>query len=265
MHRNLFATSAAALTLLIATGASAQQAQQTQPQQQAQQQPQVAEQCMADIGEFSQQAARSGYGAAGPEGYGAAPPVGGWYGTYGPRRELNALLVAAEVFARDGREEACQTVLSELRDMHDQRMAQLEQAGIDPAEVGSWRQEQLALAQPVGEVEGTLRVDNIIGADVRNLKDEDLGDIDDVVLDDQGRVSYVLIGRGGFFGLGQDLVPVRWQDLQALPQMDTFVLDVPQEVFEDAPTIDREVFADLESYGQQREQIDAFWQQHRQG
>jgi hypothetical protein len=137
MRRNLLATSAAALALLITTGAGAQQAQPTQEpgQQLTAGQPQIAEQCMADIGEFSQQAVQSGYGMAGPEGYGATPPVGGWYGTHGPRRELGALLVAAEIFARNGREEACQTVLGELREMHDERMAQLEQAR-HPARAG---------------------------------------------------------------------------------------------------------------------------------
>ena len=102
--------------LLIATGASAQQTDQ-------QQQPQIAEQCMADIGEFVQQSAEAGYGVVGPPGYGEPAPAGGWYGTFGPRREMGAVLTAAEVFARHGREEACQTVLAELRDIQEQRMA----------------------------------------------------------------------------------------------------------------------------------------------
>ena len=274
MRRNVFATSAAAAALLIAAGASAQQTQQ-QPQQQGQQQqaqqtqqqqqPQVAEQCMADLREFGQEAARTGYGAMGPAGYGARAPVGGWYGTYGPRRELDALLVAAEVFARSGREEACQTVLSEIRDMRDQRMARLEEAGIPPEEVQTWRQERLALAQPVEEVGGALRVENILGADIRNLRDEDLGDIEDVVFDDRGRISYVLLSRGGFLGIGQDMVPVPWEDLRAIPELDTFVLDVQEEVLEQAPTVDREVFADLESYGQRQQEIDSYWQQEMRG
>lgn len=261
MTSNRLAASVAAGALLIASNAFAQQTQQTQ----AGQQPQIAEQCMADIREFSQQSAETGYGVAGPPGYGAAAPVGGWYGTYGPRRGMNAVLAAAEVFARDGREEACQDVLAELRDMQEQRLAQLEEAGIPPEEVQSWRQELLVNAQPVGEMGGTIRIDNVLGADVRNLQDEDLGDIEDVVLDDQGNLSYVLIGRGGFFGLGQDLVPVRWQDLRAVPDADTFVLDVDEEVLEQAPTVDRDAFADSDAYGQQQTEIDSYWDQQLQG
>jgi PRC-barrel domain len=259
MRHILLATSATA-ALLIATDASAQQTPTIQ-----QQQPQIAEQCMADIREFSQQAAETGYGVVGPPGYGAQAPVGGWYGTYGPRREMDAVLMAAQVFAQNGREEACQTVLAELRDMREQRIAQLQEAGIPPEEVQTWRQERLVAAQPVAELGGRIRIENVLGADVRNFQDEDLGDIEDVVLDDQGDLSYVLVGRGGFFGLGEDLVPVRWQDLSAVPDLDTFVLDVPEQAFEQAPAVDRDVFADADSYAQRRDEIEAFWNEHLQG
>jgi hypothetical protein len=248
-----------AVALLSVTSASAQQTQQ------AQQQPQIAEQCMADIRDFAQESAETGYGVGGPAGYGEPAPVGGWYGTYGPRREMSAVLAAAEVFARDGREEACQNVLAELRDLQEQRLAQLEEAGIPPEEVQSWRQELLVSAQPVSEIGGNIRIENVLGADVRNLRDQDLGDVEDVVLDEEGDLAYVLVGRGGFFGVGQDLVPVRWQDLRAVPDADTFVLDIEEDVFEQAPAVDRDVFADSDSYAQRRVEIDSYWDEHLQG
>jgi hypothetical protein len=287
MPFNPLATSVAAGALLIVTSAAAQQAQQTQQGQQTQ----IAEQCLQDMRELSREMVEAGYGIGGPAGYGvadpaamgdpavagdpvaigapggygAAAPAGGWYGTYGPRRGMNTVLAAAEVFALNGREEACQNVLAELRDMHEERLAQLEEAGISPDEVRGWRQELLIQAQPVGELGGTIRIDNVLGSDLRNLQDEDLGDIEDVVLDEQGNLAYVLVGRGGFFGLGRDLVPVRWQDLRAVPGADTFVLNVDEETFEQAPAVDRDRFADTESYGQRREEIDSYWDQQLQG
>jgi uncharacterized protein YrrD len=105
----------------------------------------------------------------------------------------------------------------------------------------------------------------VLGADVRNLQDEDLGDIEDVVLNEQGNIAYVLVGRGGFFGVGQDLVPVRWQDLRSVPNADTFVLDVGQEVLEQAPAVDRDAFADSDAYAQRRSEIDAYWDEQLQG
>jgi hypothetical protein len=63
MTSNRLATSVTAMALLSVTSATAQQTQQAQ---QAQQQPQIAEQCMADISEFAQQSAETGYGVGGP-------------------------------------------------------------------------------------------------------------------------------------------------------------------------------------------------------
>lgn len=120
-------------------------------------------------------------------------------------------------------------------------------------------------AQPVDELERTIRIENVLGADVRNLQDEDLGDIEDVVLDQQGDIAYVLVGRGGFFGVGQDLVPVRWQDLRAVPDLDAFVLEVDEQAFEQAPVVDRDVFADTDAYAQRRGEIDSFWEEQVQG
>ena len=262
MITNRLATSVTAVALLSVTSAAAQQTQQAQ---QAQQQPPIAEQCMADISEFAQQSAETGYTVGGPPGYGDPAPVGGWYGTYGPRREMSAVLAAAEVFARNGREEACQNVLAELRDMQEQRLAQLEEAGIPPEEVQSWRQELLVNAQPVSELGATIRIENVLGADVRNLRDQDLGDIKDVILDEDGDLTYVLVGRGGFFGIGQDFVPARWQDLRSVPNADTLVLDIEEDVFAQAPAVDRDVFADSDSYAQRRDEIDSYWDQHLQG
>jgi hypothetical protein len=274
MRRATFATSTIA-AMLLSSAAFAQQQTQEQPaqQQQAQQQQQpmqqpaqmqMAEQCLADIQRFSERARQDGYGLVGPADPALDPPPGGWgWGAahVGPRRDLQAGLQAAHVFARHGMEEECQMVLAALDQLYQQRMAQLEEAGIPPDEMVTWRQEQLILAQPVEELEAVIRIDDVIGADVRNYQDEGLGSIDDVIFDVDGRIAYVLVARGGFLGFGEDLVAVPWEGLHANLQMDTFVLDVPEEVMDQAPTIEREVFADLDAYGQRRQEIDTYWQQ----
>jgi len=259
--RRVFCTSSAIALMVVSSAAIAQQ--ETEGGEGG---ARVAEQCLEDIRAFSEQARRDGYGMVGPAGYGTpAPPAGGWYGPYGPRRELHAVLVAADVFARQGKEEACQTVLAELRELYDARMQRLEEAGVPPDEVAGWRQQQLAAARPVEELEGAIRVENVVGADLRNLQDEDLGDIEDVMLDEQGEIAYALVGHSGFLGFGEELTAVRWEDLRAMPALDTFVLDVPAEVLEEAPTVDQEVFANLDAYGERRQQIESFWDEHMAG
>lgn len=280
MRRTLLATSAGVAMLCVAPAG----AQQTAA-------PEVAEQCLADLQTFTQELADTGYGMVGPPGYGArvpaagtpaadapvadapaagAPaagygagaPVGGWYGTMGPRRGMSAIVAAAEVFAVQGKEEACQTVLEEARKLHQERLELVEEAGISPEEVQTWRHEQLLTAVPVEEMDRAISIDSAVGAEVRNLQDDHLGDIEDVVLSEEGSIEYVLLSRGGFFGLGQEHVPVKWESLQAVPTLDTFVLDVPEDVIEQAPQIDREAFADLQTYNQRREEVDSYWQEH---
>jgi hypothetical protein len=221
----------------------------------------MAEQCLAELRELNQEMVTTGYGMAGPRGYGVGAPAGGWYGPVGPRREMDALFAAAEVLARNGKQEACQVVLEEMRSIYGERMEQIREAGIPPEEVRGWRHQRLLQAQPADEMERVLSIDNILGADVRNLRDEDLGDIEDVLLGDEGNIEYVLVSRGGFFGIGENLIPLRWQDLSFVPDLDTFVLDVPESVLEQAPTVNREVFADLQNYDQRREQIEDYWSQ----
>lgn len=257
MRRTLFSTSAG-IALVCAGAASAQQT--VVPQESAV--PLVAEQCLADLQTFTAELAETGYGMVGPPGYGAGAPAGGWYGAQGPRRGMGVIVGAAEAFAMQGKEESCQTVLEEARKLHQERVQMVEEAGVAPEEVMTWRHEQILMAVPVGQIEGALSIDSTLGADVRNLQDEHLGSIEDVVLSQDGSIEYVLLSRGGFFGLGREYVPVSWQNLRVVPALDTFVLDVPEDVIEQAPQIDRDAFSDLETYNQRRDEVDRFWQEH---
>jgi len=47
------------------------------------------------------------------------------------------------------------------------------------------------------------RASKLIGVNVYNVQNEKLGDISDILLDQSGKVSGVVIGVGGFLGLGE--------------------------------------------------------------
>jgi sporulation protein YlmC with PRC-barrel domain len=55
---------------------------------------------------------------------------------------------------------------------------------------------------------------NLIGESVYNNQDESIGSINDLVTDASGKVVAVLIGHGGFLGMGQKDVAVRFEDLK---------------------------------------------------
>lgn len=54
----------------------------------------------------------------------------------------------------------------------------------------------------------------LIGRSVQNPQGETLGDINNVVLDERGNTTAVVIGVGGFLGLGEKDVGVRYEDLE---------------------------------------------------
>jgi hypothetical protein len=55
---------------------------------------------------------------------------------------------------------------------------------------------------------------NLIGQSVYNSQDQAIGDINDLVTDNSGKVVAVLIGSGGFLGLGEKDVALRFEDLR---------------------------------------------------
>ena len=49
-----------------------------------------------------------------------------------------------------------------------------------------------------------MSADTLIGNDVDNRDDEDLGDIEEIMLDMQiGEVAYAVLSYGGFLGIGE--------------------------------------------------------------
>ena len=55
---------------------------------------------------------------------------------------------------------------------------------------------------------------SLIGQSVVNSQDETIGDIKDLVTDESGKVLAVLVGTGGFIGLGEKDVALGFEDLR---------------------------------------------------
>jgi sporulation protein YlmC with PRC-barrel domain len=55
---------------------------------------------------------------------------------------------------------------------------------------------------------------SLIGQSVVNSQDESIGDINDLVTDESGKVIAVLVGTGGFLGLGEKDVALGFEDLR---------------------------------------------------
>ena len=91
-----------------------------------------------------------------------------------------------------------------------------------------------------------MGADTLIGNDVYNLQDEDLGDIKEIMLDmESGEVSYAVLSCGGFLGIGDKLFAVPWSTLKLDTENKRFILDVDKEKLESAPGFDKDDWPDM--------------------
>jgi sporulation protein YlmC with PRC-barrel domain len=89
------------------------------------------------------------------------------------------------------------------------------------------------------------RASKIIGMDVVNRQGEKVGDIHDIVLDQQGNVSHAVVSTGGFLGIGERLHAVPWNSLDRDAEGQKIVLDVDRDRLRNAPGFDRNNWPNL--------------------
>lgn len=82
--------------------------------------------------------------------------------------------------------------------------------------------------------------DRLIGADVTNNNDENVGEIEDVVLGENGQVKYVVVSVGGFLGMGDKHVAMNWSDVKANRAENTVLVNQTKDQLKQAPEYKRE-------------------------
>ena len=58
------------------------------------------------------------------------------------------------------------------------------------------------------------RGSQLIGLDVYNNSDENIGDINDVILGKDGKVELIVVGVGGWLGIGEHSVALPWEQVK---------------------------------------------------
>jgi sporulation protein YlmC with PRC-barrel domain len=62
---------------------------------------------------------------------------------------------------------------------------------------------------------GTMEASKLIGTKVKNDQGKDVGEIDQLIVDHSGgKITHVVLGRGGMLGVGERKVVLAWNDLQ---------------------------------------------------
>ena len=91
-----------------------------------------------------------------------------------------------------------------------------------------------------------MGANTLIGDDVCNRQDQDLGDIKEIMLDmHTGRVAYAVLSFGGFLGMGEKLFAVPWEALELDTVNKRFTLNVDKDRLKNAPGFDKSHWPDM--------------------
>ena len=71
-----------------------------------------------------------------------------------------------------------------------------------------------AVSSVPGDLKGNWRASKLVGLAVYNGTNEKLGDISEILVDNSGKISAVIIGVGGFLGMGQHDIAVSFDKLK---------------------------------------------------
>lgn len=86
-----------------------------------------------------------------------------------------------------------------------------------------------------------LSASTLEGNDVVNAAGEDLGSIEEIMLDVRnGRIAYAVLSFGGFLGIGDKLFAIPWDALTLDTERKRFVLNMDRETLENAPGFDKD-------------------------
>lgn len=93
----------------------------------------------------------------------------------------------------------------------------------------------------------------ILGVAVKNLESEDLGKIEEIMLDKtSGKVAYLVLNSGSFLGMGGKLFALPWTAIKYDTAKDAFLLNIDKEELKKAPGFDKDHWPDM---------ADATWSQ----
>lgn len=86
-----------------------------------------------------------------------------------------------------------------------------------------------------------LSSSSLNGTDVVNPQGEDLGHVEDLMIDlNTGRVLYTVLSFGGILGIGNKLFAVPFQAFTVNQDDENFILNMDKERLKNAPGFDKE-------------------------
>ncbi|MBA2721592.1 MAG: PRC-barrel domain-containing protein [Methylibium sp.] len=104
-----------------------------------------------------------------------------------------------------------------------------------------------------------MRASKLIGSDVRNAQDQNLGNIKDLIIDvTNDRVYYAILSFGGFLGLGDKLFAYPVSAFRQVGNEDKVILNIDEERLKKAPGFDSKEYPDFNA-PKYRSEVDGYF------
>ena len=107
-----------------------------------------------------------------------------------------------------------------------------------------------AQMQPAARI---VKMSEVIGMNIENPQGDNIGEINDVVIDpNDGSVAYAVLAAGGFLGLGEKYFAIPWRAFQVQAEagddkgeIEKLTLNVDKERMQNAPGFDKDNWPDM--------------------
>jgi sporulation protein YlmC with PRC-barrel domain len=104
-----------------------------------------------------------------------------------------------------------------------------------------------------------LTATSIIGDKVENLEGDDLGKIDNIMINIQsGEIEYIVLEFGSFLGMGGKLFAIPYNNIYINTGKECFVMNRDRESFKNMPGFDKNHWPDTNDHAYYRD-VDLYW------
>jgi len=93
-----------------------------------------------------------------------------------------------------------------------------------------------------------LSATSLIGTPVTNSAGEDMGKVEELMLDfEEGRISYAVISFGGFLGINDKYFAIPWGLLRVDTDNEKIIFNIDRKVLEHGPGFDKDHWPQIPS------------------
>ena len=110
---------------------------------------------------------------------------------------------------------------------------------------GSTGQQSATQSQQTSQGEDCYQIGNLMGKTVKNQQGEELGELSEITIDNQGVVNYILLKKDQTIGMGGDLTPIPWEAANPVVQQDSLVVNIEKQKLEGAPTVQEDKLSQM--------------------